>query len=88
MAASSKMAVYAVSVSSGLSVAVPKYSLPLDLARVCSLTVDVDEELLAELVWDGEPGAEETEEAWLCAKSENHGNREYNRTRTLGMHWE
>lgn len=44
---SSRIAVYAVSVSSGLSVAVPKYSFPAAFATVCSLAVDVEAEPLA-----------------------------------------
>ena len=59
--ASSKIAVYAVSESSGLSVAEPKYSLPTDFASVCSLAVEVEDGAL-----DGEDGVEDG--AMFCTR--------------------
>ena len=71
IAPSSRIASYAVSVSSGLSVAVPKYNLPFDVASVCSLTVDVDAGLLAEDDAEDEVALEALEPeavvvTWLC----------------------
>ena len=50
MVLSSKMLMYDWSVSSELSVAVPKYSFPFDLARRFSLACEVDTVSLAEVV--------------------------------------
>ena len=66
---SSKIATYAVSVSSGLSVAVPKYSFPSDCASWFSFAVEVEAGALAELVGEEleEAEAEDTDVAWLLA---------------------
>lgn len=67
------MAVYAVSLSSGLSVALPKYSFPLLFARLWSFTVAVDdgadeevEDVPVPEVWEGADDWRDRDSSTMC----------------------